>query len=95
MDNKIRLSERELKCLIILRDESEYFDDDDSNWWRYADIAKEAGLTFSQARRSVRALVRKGMAIFSRLYDNDGFMKGSGHHISKDGLDYLLSNKQL
>ena len=83
------ISERELKCLKVLGQCQEDYIDEECNWLRFKYISAETKLTFSQARRSVRSLVRKGLAMYERLFDEDGFVNGSGHHITQDGWNLL------
>ena len=85
----IKVSERELKCLKVLNIGHEDYFDDDLYWYEYKYIAKNTKLTFCQARRSVRALKRKGLAEYSQLFNEDGFVNGSGHHITEEGWNYL------
>ena len=89
----MKISEREKQCLQALFDINggDYYNEE-GGWAMYSQVVKATGLTFSQARRSVRALVRKGLAEFDRLFDDDGFLNGSGHHITQAGID-LISKK--
>lgn len=78
-----QVSEREkavLKCL------AEHYDAWEGTCIYTRTIAKETGLTLEQARRSVKALVRKGLAEYHRgLFNDDGMAAGSGYCASKEG----------
>ena len=84
------ISEREKICLKILFDanEADYYNDE-YGWTRFKYVAEKSKLTLSQARRSVRALARKGLAEFSQLFDDEGYLNGSGYHISREGINLL------
>jgi DNA-binding MarR family transcriptional regulator len=86
MDQPTKLSEREKLCLqtlAMLSSESEY-GDDMCTYFRV--IAEQSGLEEKQTRRSVRSLVRKGLAKYVRgLFDEDGMVAGSGHCLTPEG----------
>jgi len=85
----IKVSERELKCLKALNIGHEDYFDDNESWYKYEHITKKAKLPLCQARRSVKTLKRKGLAKYSQLFDDYGFINGSGHHITEEGWNYL------
>lgn len=90
--NNIKISDRELQCLKVLGENQEDYYDEEYGWMRYKYIMAETKLNLGQVRRSIRSLLRKGLAEYSTLFDDDGMLNGSGHHISKDGWNYLYKN---
>lgn len=77
------VSDREKKVLTML---AEHYDAWEGRCVYTRTIAKETELTIEQARRSVKALVRKGLAEYHRgLFDDDGMVAGSGYCASKEG----------
>jgi len=79
----ITISERERLCLEYL---AEIYHEEEMNCTYFCTIAKETGLTERQARRSARALARKGLAEYVRgLIDQDGMLAGSGYMATFEG----------
>ena len=79
---KIKISEREKKCLTHLL--TLYNSDQDCTYFRY--VAKDTGLEEKQVKRAVRSLARKGLAEYVRgLFDEDGFVAGSGYRATELG----------
>ena len=93
--NKIKLSERELLCLKALVEFGN--ENEDGFCTTFKHIAELAGLNETQGRRSVRALVRKGLAEYHRgLFNEDGDVAGSGHCVSPAGvIRFAEETKQL
>lgn len=78
-----KVSDREKKVLQVLADA---FPNDEANCLYTRHVAKETGLTIPEARRSLKALVRKGLAQYVRgLFDEDGMVAGSGYCATMDG----------
>lgn len=86
MSKKITISKNQLKCLDFLAKNS-----DDESCWYFRGIAKEVKLPEKKVRIYVRALVRKGLAVYVRgLVDYDGFLAGSGHMVTEKGKEFIL-----
>lgn len=83
MEEAIKISERERKCLGIL---AEYYDDE-LNCLYMRTIAANTKLTIVQTRRSVRSLARKGFVELIRgLIDEEtGMLAGSGWCATEKG----------
>ena len=77
----IKINDNERKVLQAL---SDFADESEEGACLYTrSIAERAGLEEKQARRSIRALVRKGLAEYHRgLFNDDGMVAGSGYCIS-------------
>jgi len=87
MNNEVKLSEREQKCLAVLVD---YVNGEEERCVYMKTIAEETKLTLVQVRRSVRALARKGLAKYHRgLFDEDGKVAGSGYCASEEGTQFI------
>lgn len=84
---KTTLSERERKCLEFLK--AKWDADEERCWAWFKNIAKATGLEEDKVRIAVRSLVRNGYATRDNLFDEDGFVKGSGHCITQAGLKFL------
>ena len=77
-----KISERERKVLIDLAEV--YGDEADCRFMKY--IGERTDLEYSQVRRSVRSLARKGYAEFVRgLFNDEGMVAGSGYRATKEG----------
>jgi len=84
MNEAIKLSERERKCLESLVEILRGADEGACIYFRT--VAQDTGLTEQQVRRAVRSLARKGLAEYHRgLFDDDGFTAGSGYCPTKAG----------
>ncbi len=71
------MSDRERRCLRVL---AARYNSEAKNCLYFRTVAKRTGLTETQARRSVRALARKGLAKYVRgLFDEDSNLVGSGY----------------
>lgn len=69
----------------VLKELAEYWNHD-SNCLYTRTVAKEAKITEAQARRALKALVRKGLAEYVRgLFDEDGMVAGSGYCATYEG----------
>ncbi len=95
--DKIKISEKQLKCLEALAGDCcgdyanfDYYD----QFYYFGFIAEKTGLPKNKVRVYVRALARKGLAEYQRgLFDDDGFIAGSGHAITKQGIEFLKALK--
>lgn len=86
-----KVSELELKCLKALH--SRYYDGEPYCVY-FRVIAEETELTEHQVRRSVRALARKGLAVYERgLFDEDGMVAGSGYFCTDAGNEFMAETK--
>mgnify|MGYP001603044916 CR=1 FL=1 len=84
--DNIKVSEREKKCLEMLV--TIYGNESDCMYMTY--IAKELKLDYSQVRRAVRSLARKGLAEYLRgLQDDEGLVAGSGYRATEKGAIFL------
>lgn len=82
MTNEIKISELQRKCLTVLAEN--FSADANCLYIRY--LAKEAGVSYREARLAVRALARKGLAEYVRgLFDDDGMVAGSGYCATFEG----------
>lgn len=80
----VQISERESK---VLKELVEVYRTSDEGTCRYIKyIAADVGLDYSQTRRAVRSLARKGLAEYHRgLFNDDGMVAGSGYCATKEG----------
>lgn len=80
----VQISERESK---VLKELVEVYIAEEEGTCRYMKyIAAEVGLDYSQTRRAVRSLARKGLAEFHRgLFNDEGMVAGSGYCATKKG----------
>lgn len=87
---KVKLSEREHKVLKTLFE----FGDEACFYTRY--IAKESKMPQVQVRRSVRALVRKGLAALHRglINEETGMLAGSGYCITRAGIGLIEAEEK-
>ncbi|MEH2517528.1 DNA-binding Lrp family transcriptional regulator [Bradyrhizobium sp. AZCC 1610] len=85
MNPRPPVSERELKALRALAQVFEY----DGNHLSFRGIAQRSGLDLRHVRRSVRALARKGFALYGKgLWDEEG-PRGAGYRATHDGMCLL------
>src|SRR5258708_5451816 len=90
---EIRISEREKKCLIALYHQLEYSDKGNCAYARA--VAKTTGLEVNEARNALRSLMRKGLVEYHRgLFNDDGFVAGSGWRCSPAGLDRVPAEEK-
>lgn len=89
MQTDTKISKLQRDVLTVL---AEHFEDDMGNCLYIRTIASEANLEHRVARLAVRALARKGLAVYERgLFDEDGMVAGSGYRASFEGA--LLINE--
>lgn len=80
-------SEREMECLKRM---VEFTDGEEGACIRMKGLAEAEALTYSQVRRAVRALARKGYAEFHRgLMDDEGKVAGSGYAVTEKGFELV------
>lgn len=85
-----KVSDREKAALLVLDEQPE----DICIYTRT--IAREANLDFQQAKRSVRALVRKGLAELVRgLMTDEGYLAGSGYRLTPQGNELAADIRAL
>lgn len=77
---------RERDCLKLMH---EYSPHPDGGMIFYAHITDALNIEIGQARRAVRALVRKGLASRETCFDDDGFIQGSGFSVTAAGASYI------
>ena len=82
MEETVKISDREKACLEVL---AEIYGNE-SDCMYIKGIAQEAKTDYVHARRSVRALARKGLAEYVRgLMNEDGQVAGSGYRATLAG----------
>lgn len=87
MKTKIKISERERKCLEYL---AKIYPHDEANVAYFRDIAKKTGLEERKVRCAVRSLARKGLTEYVRgLFDDDGMVAGSGYAATYEGAKFI------
>lgn len=82
----IKVSQRERDCLQVMY---EYSPHPDGGLIFYAHITGALNIELGQARRAVRALVRKGLASRDACFDDDGLIQGSGFAVTAAGASYI------
>jgi len=83
-----KTSELELK---VLKELVEHYHDECANCLYIRYIASQTGLEQNKARRAVRALARKGLAVLERgLFNEDGEVAGSGYRATRAGAMLLV-----
>lgn len=88
MKDEIKISERERKVLEVLVETYRNSEEGTCRYMKY--IAQDCGLEYSQVRRAVRSLARKGLAEYHRgLFNDDGMVAGSGYCASKKGAEMI------
>lgn len=81
-----KVSEREKLALMALYETYSDYGDEQCIYFRT--IAERSGLPLDKVRRTVRALARKGLAVYERgLFDDDGMVAGSGYRCSEEGAE--------
>lgn len=81
MNPKPPVSERELKALRALVEVFGY----DQDYLSFKGIAARSGLDLRHVRRSVRALARKGFAVYAKGLWSDEGPAGAGYGATSDG----------
>jgi len=80
----LKISEREKKALSALYET--YFSSEEGSCVYSRTVAERSGMEVNQSRNALRSLVRKGLAEYHRgLFDDDGFVAGSGFCVSPAG----------
>lgn len=92
MAKTTKATDRERECLRVLFDYNPDPDGDGGVIF-YAHITDALGIELGQARRSVRSLVRKGLASRNACFDDDGVIQGSGFVITHDGINDLNAGR--
>lgn len=76
-----KVSERERVLLVSMADSYE-----DESYFNFAALSHRTGVELQHIRRTVRALARKGLAVYGKgLWTGDGEMAGAGYSITKAG----------
>lgn len=85
----LKLSDTQEKALIYM---SEYWHDENPQAVTFKEVQDFAGIPPAAARRTVRALARKGLAEYAKGFmDDDGRVwGGSGYSITKEGYEHAL-----
>lgn len=79
---KATLSERERRVLEVFADSYKH-----ECVLLYDHIATWSGLEFRSARIATRSLRRLGYVALTSCFDDDGFVRGSGHICTKSGFE--------
>ncbi len=86
----VKATQRERDCLQVMY---EYSPHPDGGLIFYAHITSALQIELGQARRAVRALVRKGLAARDACFNDDGVIQGSGFAVTAAGARYIESTK--
>jgi hypothetical protein len=85
----LKLSDTQEKALLYM---SEHWNDENPQALTFKEVQDFAGIPPTAARRTVRALARKGLAEYAKGFmDDDGRVwGGSGYSITKEGYEHAL-----